>query len=125
MVEAMKKVAVSGIELSVEERNLLSVAFKNVIGARRASWRIMTSIEQKSESKDESSKQNQVKNYRTQVCSQGDLSTLGAVLSLIYVCSFSLYWKVSNLFNFSFSFNRLKLNWKKSAKMFWISLIIT
>lgn len=97
MVEAMKKVAVSGIELSVEERNLLSVAFKNVIGARRASWRIMTSIEQKSESKDESSKQNQVKNYRTQVCSQGDRSTLGAVLSLIYVCSFSLYWKVSNL----------------------------
>lgn len=97
MVEAMKKVAVSGIELSVEERNLLSVAFKNVIGARRASWRIMTSIEQKSESKDESSKQNQVKNYRTQVCSQGDLSTLGAVLSLIYVCIFSLYWKVSNL----------------------------
>lgn len=68
MVEAMKKVAVSGIELSVEERNLLSVAFKNVIGARRASWRIMTSIEQKSESKDDSSKQNQVKNYRTQVC---------------------------------------------------------
>lgn len=67
MVEAMKKVAVSGIELSVEERNLLSVAFKNVIGARRASWRIMTSIEQKSESKDESSKQNQVKNYRTQI----------------------------------------------------------
>jgi 14-3-3 protein epsilon len=67
MVESMKKVAISGIELSVEERNLLSVAFKNVIGARRASWRIMTSIEQKSESKDDTSKQTQVKNYRSQV----------------------------------------------------------
>ena len=42
MVECMKKVAALNIDLSVEERNLLSVAFKNVIGARRASWRIMS-----------------------------------------------------------------------------------
>jgi len=47
MVEAMKKVAMLDVELSVEERNLLSVAYKNVIGARRASWRILSSIEQK------------------------------------------------------------------------------
>lgn len=54
MVEAMKNVAsrnVSDNELTVEERNLLSVAYKNVIGARRASWRIISSIEQKEESK--------------------------------------------------------------------------
>ena len=40
MVEFMETVAKSsqGEELSVEERNLLSVAYKNVIGARRASW---------------------------------------------------------------------------------------
>ena len=47
MVENMKAVASSGQELSVEERNLLSVAYKNVIGARRASWRIVSSIEQR------------------------------------------------------------------------------
>jgi 14-3-3 protein epsilon len=49
MVENMKAVASADQELSVEERNLLSVAYKNVIGARRASWRIVTSIEQKEE----------------------------------------------------------------------------
>ncbi len=43
----MKAVATQPQELSVEERNLLSVAYKNVIGARRASWRVISSIEQK------------------------------------------------------------------------------
>ena len=43
----MKEVARQPQELTVEERNLLSVAYKNVIGSRRASWRVVTSIEQK------------------------------------------------------------------------------
>merc|ERR1711974_340590 len=47
MVEYMKKVAQGDKELSVEERNLLSVAYKNVIGSRRSSWRILSSILQK------------------------------------------------------------------------------
>ena len=46
----MKTVAGYQEELSVEERNLLSVAYKNVIGSRRASWRVISSIEQKSDS---------------------------------------------------------------------------
>lgn len=53
MVEHMKGVVngahVDGHELSVEERNLLSVAYKNVIGSRRASWRVLSSIESKGE----------------------------------------------------------------------------
>ncbi|KAJ2160162.1 hypothetical protein GGF46_002475 [Coemansia sp. RSA 552] len=53
MVSSMKKVAAEDQELSVEERNLLSVAYKNVIGARRASWRIISSIEQKEKSNNE------------------------------------------------------------------------
>lgn len=35
MAQAMKSVTETGNELSNEERNLLSVAYKNVVGARR------------------------------------------------------------------------------------------
>jgi 14-3-3 protein epsilon len=67
MVESMKKVAKMDQELTVEERNLLSVAYKNLIGARRASWRIVTNIESKEESKSENSKTALTKKYRSQV----------------------------------------------------------
>jgi hypothetical protein len=67
MVEAMKKVASLDIELTVEERNLLSVAYKNVIGARRASWRIISSIEQKEETKGAEEKLEMIRQYRSQV----------------------------------------------------------
>ena len=67
----MKKVAAMDVELSVEERNLLSVAYKNVIGARRASWRIVSSIEQKEESKGTGSKVDLIKQYRITVLEWG------------------------------------------------------
>jgi len=67
MVENMKIVASADQELTVEERNLLSVAYKNVIGARRASWRIVTSIEQKEESKGNETQVKLIKEYRQKI----------------------------------------------------------
>ncbi|PIN11467.1 Multifunctional chaperone (14-3-3 family) [Handroanthus impetiginosus] len=67
MVESMKKVAKLDVELTVDERNLLSVGYKNVIGARRASWRIMSSIEQKEESKGNENNVKLIKGYRQKV----------------------------------------------------------
>jgi len=63
MVDAMKKVAHLDSELSVEERNLLSVAYKNVIGARRAAWRIISSIEQKEKTKNNDANVIKIKSY--------------------------------------------------------------
>lgn len=47
MVRSMKHIVRLRSELSVEERNLLSVAYKNMIGARRASWRTVSTMEEK------------------------------------------------------------------------------
>lgn len=48
-----------------EERNLLSVAFKNVVGAKRSSWRVVTALEEKQEGNDE--KKATIKDYREKI----------------------------------------------------------
>jgi len=65
MAAAMKSVTETGVELSNEERNLLSVAYKNVVGARRSSWRVISSIEQKTEGSER--KQQMAREYREKV----------------------------------------------------------
>ncbi|RRT65840.1 hypothetical protein B296_00028227 [Ensete ventricosum] len=67
MVDAMKKVAKLDVELTVEERNLLSVGYKNVVGSRRASWRILSSIEQKEESRGNEHHVKNIKEYLQKV----------------------------------------------------------
>lgn len=68
MAACMKLVTEAGSELSNEERNLLSVAYKNVVGARRSAWRVISSIEQKTEGNDK--KLQMVKEYREKVESE-------------------------------------------------------
>ncbi|KAL8145466.1 14-3-3-like protein B [Apium graveolens] len=88
MVEFMEKVSNSLAEkeeLSVEERNLLSVAYKNVIGARRASWRIISSIEQKEESRGSEDHVNVIKEYRSKI--EKELSDIcDGILKLLDSC---------------------------------------
>ncbi|EES14338.1 hypothetical protein BDA96_07G241400 [Sorghum bicolor] len=69
MVDFMEKVvaAAASSELTVEERNLLSVAYKNVIGARRASWRIVSSIEHKEETRGAAGHAAAARGYRARV----------------------------------------------------------
>merc|ERR1711988_905154 len=59
----MKNVGNEGSSLSVEERNLLSVAYKNAVGSRRAAWRIITSVQQKETSKGNSDNAAYAKEY--------------------------------------------------------------
>ncbi|XP_068330694.1 14-3-3-like protein G-BOX factor 14 kappa isoform X1 [Pyrus communis] len=86
MVSFMEKLVVgstaAGTELTVEERNLLSVAYKNVIGSLRAAWRIISSIEQKEEGRHNEEHVALVKQYRSKV--ETELSAICAgILELL------------------------------------------
>lgn len=83
MAACMKSVTEAGTELSNEERNLLSVAYKNVVGARRSAWRVISSIEQKTEGNDK--KLQMVKEYREKVeCELRDICNDVLVSVLIH-----------------------------------------
>lgn len=68
MVDYTKQFAKSSSqELSVEERNILSVAFKNVVGTRRAAWRVLSSIQKKENNKGNAENVQKVKNYKHKI----------------------------------------------------------
>nr|QWE91341.1 tyrosine 3-monooxygenase/tryptophan 5-monooxygenase activation protein [Placidida sp.] len=67
MVSYMKKVAEMGASMGTDERNLLSVAYKNVVGARRASWRVLSSIEQREHEKGSVEKEKKIRDYKQKV----------------------------------------------------------
>lgn len=63
----MKKIARMDIELTAEERNLLSVGYKNVMGSRRASWRILAALEEKEEGKGSEQNVKRIQDYKKRV----------------------------------------------------------
>jgi len=64
MVTYMKELTSKGGVLTNEDRNLLSVAFKNVVGSRRSAWRIISAVE----NKEKDSKDSEIAhNYRKQI----------------------------------------------------------
>jgi 14-3-3 protein epsilon len=82
MADSMKRVAKLDILLTVEERNLLSVAYKNVVGSRRASLRIISSIEKKEENRGKFDHLQKAREYHTKV--EKELSDICAdILNLL------------------------------------------
>ncbi|GAB2232125.1 hypothetical protein Droror1_Dr00011148 [Drosera rotundifolia] len=75
-------VLTSPTPLTVEERNLLSVAYKNVIGSLRAAWRIVSSIEQKEEGRRNEENAGMVREYRGKVERELE-GVCGSVLRLL------------------------------------------
>lgn len=42
MIEAVKHVVYSSVSLNIDDRNLVSVAFRNYVGLRRAALRVLS-----------------------------------------------------------------------------------
>jgi len=68
MSDFMKSCVKYNKTLTTEQRNLLSVAYKNVVGARRSSWRVISSIEQKYDNNEK--KQKMAREYRQKIESE-------------------------------------------------------
>jgi len=67
MANYMQEVTKASKELSQEVRNLLSVAYKNVVGARRSSWRVLSSLETKVMNQNDEKKVALAKEYKAKV----------------------------------------------------------
>lgn len=80
MARAMRRVTEFEGKLTQEKRNLLSVAYKNVVGARRSSWRVICMIEQRAEENDK--KKQIALDFRTKVEKELD-ATCNEVLSIL------------------------------------------
>jgi len=82
MADHMHNVAKLPQELSVEERNLLSVAYKNAVGSRRAAWRILVGIEQKEKAKGNSEQASLAREFCQKVETELD-GICSAILELL------------------------------------------
>ena len=89
--------------LTTDERNLLSVAYKNVVGSRRASWRVISSIETK-QSNDEKKKvlateyRQKIEQELQKICNEvlvSDCLRYFSVTRRVWVGEIALYSKIT------------------------------
>lgn len=90
MAEIMKGVTQQGKDLTNEERNLLSVAYKNVVGARRSACRMLCSRAQNNDSS--TSDSTMVTCYRKTV--ENELNDICNNVLVVYPILTSLIFKV-------------------------------
>nr|TKR91183.1 14-3-3 brain family protein [Populus alba] len=69
-VGSLKYIAKLDVELTTEERNLLRIGCKNVMGARRESWRTLSSIEERERAKGNEGDAKRIEEYRRKVESE-------------------------------------------------------
>ena len=85
VLKAMKEHAEQKRHLNVEERNLLSVAYKNVVGTRRSSWRVVSSIVGKdateTQKKIATEYQNKINNELRSICNEVLVSSVDVLSS--------------------------------------------
>lgn len=78
MLDYMKKVLNFDEEISSEERNLLSVAYKNSVSSKRTAWRIIENLEKKENQKQASPEQEMhlklIKKFKSQIENELDVS---------------------------------------------------
>ena len=70
MVKFAKQVAVNEKVLTQEERNILSVAYKNVVGLKRNSRRLLSSLQQAESQKGGEANVARIEKYKQQVESE-------------------------------------------------------
>ena len=100
LYQFMKEVAESNKLVTIDERNLLSVAYKNVVGARRSSWRVISSIEQKSMDGGNEKKKEMIAEYRRKVEKE-----LQGICQEVLVCGNARgRWGSSSFFVYRLSF---------------------
>ncbi|XP_075257585.1 uncharacterized protein LOC142349728 [Convolutriloba macropyga] len=67
MRDQIKKIAEMKVCLTVDERNLLSVAYKNIVGTRRTAWRVLSNLELKEKEKEKSDLARVCQEYRKSI----------------------------------------------------------
>lgn len=105
MADCMEKLTLqvtgNNDKLDNAQRNLLSVAFKNVVGSRRSSWRVISSIEQKSAGAGNESQVQLIKEFRGKI--EGELNEICSRV-LVSVGARSVFchivgWVLSGIFS--------------------------